>query len=611
MVGGLDARLDRVVPSEPPSAFLLVNHGDHPGRVYPLGRNTVVIGRDHGCDIALQDDSVSARHARVLNGALGFEVEDLESTNGTFVDDQPVVRARLAHGQRLRIGAVELTFLRDRQSATQPVKTAVLFPTVVNGRRARAQTPRPAPARDEDEGISLEQLLAAVARVGSALRKNGVALAIGFGVLTVIAAATAVVLPAGSSAYAEVRLHPRPKNNPVEPWSREGRQDDEVQFFSGAERAFSNPALVEKTLATLGAAPTPDEVDGVAGQLKFEPIGEHLYLASYKEGPFARPTHDVVGLLEAHIGHYIKSETDKTLAVFVKEVDFLRAQTGAVERELARIDAEVQRFKSQNADYLPEAAAGTLSSRAQMEARRLELKALIQRLEGEIGSTREQVSAAAPLAQSRMEASQNYRSAIAEINRKLAEKRAEGLAEGHPEVRKLLEEKRLTESLIEREVTAQSSVFEQKSNSAFQGLQVSLRSLQTQVSAARTELAELDQAVRHARRVVSDMPVVDARLQELTHTQDSNRKLHAQLFDRLKKAEVQLELERVSVTSRFELVTAPRLDKPRKLKVFGTRLAIAWFVGLLLAAMLVGYREIRPKLREAWAAAAAHPRVHL
>ncbi len=55
VVGGLDAQLDRKVQSETPSAFLLVSKGDYPGRVYPIARNTVTIGRDVGCDIRLFD----------------------------------------------------------------------------------------------------------------------------------------------------------------------------------------------------------------------------------------------------------------------------------------------------------------------------------------------------------------------------------------------------------------------------------------------------------------------------------------------------------------------------------------------------------------------------
>ena len=92
---GLDARLDRAVPGSEAVAFLIAVAGDQPGKVYPLTRNTVFIGRTEEADIYISDPSVSGRHARIINGSHGVEIEDLGSTNGTFVGGQLVTRSRL------------------------------------------------------------------------------------------------------------------------------------------------------------------------------------------------------------------------------------------------------------------------------------------------------------------------------------------------------------------------------------------------------------------------------------------------------------------------------------------------------------------------------------
>lgn len=58
--------------------------------VSPGAFRAVVIGRDPGCDLVLDDPMVSARHARVIFDANGAQLEDLRSTNGTFLRGQRV-----------------------------------------------------------------------------------------------------------------------------------------------------------------------------------------------------------------------------------------------------------------------------------------------------------------------------------------------------------------------------------------------------------------------------------------------------------------------------------------------------------------------------------------
>ena len=71
------------------------------------------IGRATGADFVLDAALVSRVHCRLTANALGdLEVLDLQSTNGTFVNDQRVDRLALAAGDRLRVGRVELVVER-------------------------------------------------------------------------------------------------------------------------------------------------------------------------------------------------------------------------------------------------------------------------------------------------------------------------------------------------------------------------------------------------------------------------------------------------------------------------------------------------------------------
>lgn len=72
-------------------------------------RDELTIGRDAGCDVVLTGAAVSRRHVRLCFRDGAWILHDLESTNGTLVNDQRVVRCRLMAGDRLELGGERLT----------------------------------------------------------------------------------------------------------------------------------------------------------------------------------------------------------------------------------------------------------------------------------------------------------------------------------------------------------------------------------------------------------------------------------------------------------------------------------------------------------------------
>src|SRR5882757_4978264 len=249
--GGLDAQLDRIVPSEAPAAFLMVVAGEQPGRVHPLAKNTVIIGRSPTADIRIPDRSVSNEHARILNGSAGFEVEDLSSTNGTFVGARKVMRSRLKNGDRVRIGNIEFAFLVDRESdATIALISAAAVPV----RRETIALPPMRPAPSDDEGLSLEELVHKGVNAYQFLRRY--ALVIGFllGAGGTLGFASAFVLPSAPTAFCQIKLLPAPQINPMggADQFRSSDQGDTQTFFAAAETAFTNPELIRQSLKAMG-----------------------------------------------------------------------------------------------------------------------------------------------------------------------------------------------------------------------------------------------------------------------------------------------------------------------------------------------------------------------
>ncbi len=80
------------------------------GRTVPLTGHELTIGRGNDCAIRLDDANVSRRHAALVRLDDGWAVTDLDSTNGTRVNDREVGRARLRDGDVIEVGLTRLTF---------------------------------------------------------------------------------------------------------------------------------------------------------------------------------------------------------------------------------------------------------------------------------------------------------------------------------------------------------------------------------------------------------------------------------------------------------------------------------------------------------------------
>jgi predicted nucleic acid-binding Zn-ribbon protein len=94
------------------------------------------IGRHHQCTITVAQPSVSRKHARLWFEAGGFYIEDLGSSNGTYVNNQRVTRVSLTDGDALRCGDFKLDF-RETEGGTREVEQAPAAP---------APAPPPSPA---------------------------------------------------------------------------------------------------------------------------------------------------------------------------------------------------------------------------------------------------------------------------------------------------------------------------------------------------------------------------------------------------------------------------------------------------------------------------------
>ena len=126
---------------------LTVRQGPVPGKVFDLVKDVMTIGRDMNNDLVVNDAEVSRNHGRLTSQSGGYLIEDLASTNGTFVNGQRLIGPKLLNpGDVVGFGetiVMEYSYVADAGAtvvASAPPPRMMAEPPT-----APPQTPEPAP----------------------------------------------------------------------------------------------------------------------------------------------------------------------------------------------------------------------------------------------------------------------------------------------------------------------------------------------------------------------------------------------------------------------------------------------------------------------------------
>ena len=91
----------------PGGASVVVLEGFYEGLEVPVDRSWVVIGRGRGADVVIAEPTISRAHAAIGHDG-GFFVQDLGSTNGTWVNGAREKKALLKDGDEIQMGKLRL-----------------------------------------------------------------------------------------------------------------------------------------------------------------------------------------------------------------------------------------------------------------------------------------------------------------------------------------------------------------------------------------------------------------------------------------------------------------------------------------------------------------------
>jgi pSer/pThr/pTyr-binding forkhead associated (FHA) protein len=127
---------------------MIVRTGPNPGTTYDLTKEVTLMGRDVSNDIILGDSEISRQHARLTRTPGGYVIEDLGSTNGSFVNGERLMAPRVLNpGDLVALGEnVSLTFDAVAPEAAATVASTAAGPEPVEALPAPAAPPPQAAA---------------------------------------------------------------------------------------------------------------------------------------------------------------------------------------------------------------------------------------------------------------------------------------------------------------------------------------------------------------------------------------------------------------------------------------------------------------------------------
>jgi pSer/pThr/pTyr-binding forkhead associated (FHA) protein len=572
-------------------AFLMASSGETAGMVFPLTLPMMVIGRAPSAEIRVNEHAVSNEHAR-LEGAGGrYSIVDLGSTNGTYVNGQRVVaRVPLSGGDTIRTGATTFTFVtRETGTAAATLKlggTEVSAPLT-----ARAASPSPTALRearvlsnrqdDQDDAVSLTDVVRTVKTYWVYTKRYGwlAATATFFGIAAGIAQAR--MNPPPGAAWFEMTLATETR----------GEEGEAVKApFVAAESTFKSLPLIKKTLRELDVPDASDNVaSDVQGALNFEQAGYNskLFRGDYQDAT----AEQAVIFLSKHVEVYVNSEIDKILKVMRADAEFDRSQAELAAQQVAKIRDRLIVFMNEHPGAVPKDAKAP-----DIPVTRVPAGASAAQLDTAILAGEQALAGAFRSIQAKKAATYVEQASSAES--KMAEARARGLADQHPEVKNLA-------NLATTMRGKAAQILSSEPTAAEQSLDPDVTRLRQDLNDLRTKRAALPAAPAGARPVATvAKPAVQENLAqlklqyaELARDYERAKTDHEALLKKRETTDRLLERERKSAEARYDIITPPTAEQASAFKAILKRAGFGGGVGFGLALVAAVCLELRRILK--------------
>jgi pSer/pThr/pTyr-binding forkhead associated (FHA) protein len=614
--GPLEMQLDRAVNHSPPrkgKAFLMVATGEGAGTVFPLSDGPVIVGRSPDAEVHVNEVAISTEHARLEQTDAGFTLCDLGSTNGTYVNGQRLVgTVVLVSGDSVRMGSTTFTFV-TRESGL-PKGTVKLrnpnpdLPLEPQRRRPVESLAMAGPpdSRGQYTGsVSLTEVVRKVKTYWVYVRRYGRIAAVITAVGLVFGMGQAWFRPPPGSAWFEMTLAGSDR-------SSDGHEEG-PQVFVGPESTFRSLPLIKRTLSELGV---PNASDALATEIQrmltLERVG---FNSSVWRGEYASTTAErATEFLKKHVNVYVDSELDKLLKVLRTDAEFDRAQEARATEAVASVRAELIAFSDEHPEAVPKDAKLPDDARPQLAP-----GASAERIQQSIASTERALRAAYTKIQSGK--ARPYLEQATTAEAKVAEARARGLRDQHPEVKSLLNLQASMRARANALLAAEPSPGEQSLDPQIATLKQELSDLRARLDAARATASERSTTDGAASPTIMTRNEPTVRVVpagaaaavpereagpslsqlrigygELAREYERAKTEQDALIKKRENTERLLDRERMSAEARYGIITPPTPAKASMVAAMAKRGVMGGALGFVIAVVVGACLELRRML---------------
>jgi predicted component of type VI protein secretion system len=143
-------------------AYLLGLNGQRQGRDLPLDRDLLHFGRSEANDFILEDPSVSGRHCTIIRHEDHYVIRDLDSSNGTRVNDHEVSESKIESGDIIEMGSLLFRFMASTVAVSEKATQVSAVGDPFSDEKEAPEPPagkEPAPSDpiDQEEALELPQ----------------------------------------------------------------------------------------------------------------------------------------------------------------------------------------------------------------------------------------------------------------------------------------------------------------------------------------------------------------------------------------------------------------------------------------------------------------------
>lgn len=409
-----------------------------------------------------------------------------------------------------------------------------------------------------------------------------------------LGATLGIVMPAKATAKFSIRLIGKVQQNPVGNYEREN-----VAFFASAEQNFASEFLVRSTLEKMGVKePSDKQVDDVQRRLKFYPLGNNTFVGQYTD----KTSSGALGFLQTHVQNYLDTEIGKTLLTIQTEADFLKVQLKQIEADLKQSETDLKDFKENNSDGLPDQAREHYTYLRATQQRKTELEAKLESTRLELKLNKDKLTGEKLFVESKVistQRAQPYQDAMVRVSKDLAEAKAAKLRDEHPEVIRLTELAKYLQKMNDAaKASSDTEEVEKRRNPIYESIQDAIYQLEVVDEVTSKELEQVIGKVARAQKIVDKLPVLEQKFVDITRNYSTNQRLHDKVYEQLRTAEVQVQLEHASLKSRYDVIAPPSLDyvsvsrsvliKAVLFGFLGGFLALSWSIAVELKRYILG-----------------------